>query len=89
METVGVTKMCIEVGINVPSAVFATCMDGKCYNEVRDGGQEIEVPRGCKNFYMRCAQECSKDERCKAFTFKNTNGWFNYLSIQYRQSLNL
>ena len=57
----------------VSGKCYETCTDGNCYDEVRNNGREIEVPRGCNDVYMECAQQCTSDSKCKAFTFRNTN----------------
>ena len=57
----------------VSGKCYETCTDGNCYDEVRNNGREIQVPRGCNDVYMECAKECSRSRRCKAFTFRNTN----------------
>ena len=57
----------------VSGKCYETCTDGNCYDEVRNDGREIQVPRGCNDVYMQCAKECSRSRRCKAFTFRNTN----------------
>ena len=57
----------------VSGKCYETCNDGNCYDEVRNDGREIQVPRGCNDVYMQCAKECSRSRRCKAFTFRNTN----------------
>merc|ERR1711911_325748 len=46
----------------VSGKCYETCTDGNCYDEVRNGGNEIQV-----------ARECNRSRRCKAFTFRNTN----------------
>jgi hypothetical protein len=58
---------------NVNGECFVDCEDGLCHDQHKNGGQRITVPNGCLTWYIKCAEDCSNDSNCVAFSFLDTN----------------